>query len=212
MSWRPIKRSWGLIGLYLVIIGVGWGYHQELLWGWRNLPKYMDDRIGAGSHEGRLLRSAKKRLRRGVELEEALIRVEEALGIDPNLAAAYLLKGDLLKRLGEGDRAARAWQQGLGIDPFQRKGYERLVQFYLQGRELDQARRVYQEGIRTFARLVQGNMPHRDPGVARAYNRKALQVREAAVQDWTVLKLSLARLERLERQWLEESFPFRISR
>lgn len=173
-SWPLIDLRWvnvllcGLIGLCVVL------WWTELHWAARQLPRYLQGRIGSPV-ERRLYTRARELVRSGRELDTARALLERSLAIDPHSDAVYWL-GEYYWEVGEPDRALEQFRHYLEFDPTRVDAYLRAARI-LQGQGSEgEARALLERGLDYFVSQREKMVPRPDPEVATRYNRKAVEV------------------------------------
>jgi tetratricopeptide (TPR) repeat protein len=173
-SWPAIDLRWvnvllcGLIGLCAVL------WWAELRWSARELPRYLQGRIGSPV-ERKLYTRARELVRSGRELDSARVLLERSLAIDPHSDAVYWL-GEYYLAVGEPDRALEQFGRYLEFDPTRVDVYlhaARILEGQGRGSE---SRALLERGLHYFASYREKLEPRPDPEVATRYNRKALDL------------------------------------
>jgi tetratricopeptide (TPR) repeat protein len=173
-SWPPIDLRWvnvllcGLIGLCMVL------WWSELRWAARQLPRYLQGRIGSPV-ERRLYSRARELVRAGQDLDTARALLERSIAIDPNSDAVYWL-GEYFLAIGEVDHALEQFLRYLEFDPTRVDAYLHTARI-LQGQgRWNESREVLERGLDYFVSHREKIEPKPDPAVATRYNQKALGV------------------------------------
>jgi tetratricopeptide (TPR) repeat protein len=195
------KRSWpridlralnvllcGLIGLCVVV------WWSELHWAARELPRFLQGRIGSPV-ERKLFLRAKKLIQAGRDLDTARALLDRSMDIDPYSDAVYWM-GECLLAVGEMNGALESFRRYLEFDPTRVDAYLRVSEILEdQGRGAE-ARDVLKRGLRYFESARASLEPRPDPEVEMKYNRKALDLYTYNEDSIARLRVAVAQVER----------------
>jgi tetratricopeptide (TPR) repeat protein len=147
---------------------------SELSWAARELPRYLQGRIG-GPAERRLSVQGKRLIQAGGDLDTARGLLQRSIAIDPHSDAVYWL-GECLLATGDADGALERFQQYIEFDPTRASAYLQAAHILRDRGHPERAHALLERGLRYFVSHRAKLQPRPDPEVSMKFNRKALEV------------------------------------
>jgi tetratricopeptide (TPR) repeat protein len=173
----PLLAAAAAVWLAVVVLAVRYG--PELRWAADALPDYLQDSIGAPV-ERALYRAAAERVSDDRDLEEARLRLERSIAIDPYSEAVYWL-GECDLRLGRVDDALEHFRRYVEIDPTELDAWRRIARIHERRGRTDDAVATLERARDVFERAAAEAEPHPDPTVEDRFNEKAVEVHSELV-------------------------------
>jgi len=178
MAVRALLRRISLpainVVLFAVVATLVVVYGPELRWAARELPRYVDGRIGS-PEERRIYRRAARLIRDGRALDEARSLLERALEIDPTCEAGFWL-AEYHRVTGRPDDALAQYRRYLEIDPTIAAAWLRAAEILTARGDRAAARELLERGRAYFHGNVERYWPYTDESVEARFRDKALDV------------------------------------